>query len=131
MGIRELCERLMLFEMDHPIMIHEVEYLTKVEAVMDLSYILYQYFSLGKEGIVENMNHLLDSQMITDDSDMNDVIIYHHAFLFLELNSNTSLYQGLIEEMIYLGGFYDEYNRHKKEFDEIEFMNSLQELKIK
>jgi hypothetical protein len=130
-GIRELCERLMLFEMDHPIFIHEVDYLTKNDAVMDLSYILYQYFVLNKEGIIENMNHILDSQMITDDSDMNDVVIYHHAFLFLELNSNTSLYQGLIEEMVYLGGFYEEYDQHKKEFEEFELMNSFGGMNIK
>ena len=129
--IGELCERFNIFEMDHPFMVHEIEYLKSMDSVMDLSYIVYQYFELGKEGIIENMNHVLDSQMITDDSDMNDIAIYHHAYIFLELNSNTSLYQGIIEEMNYLGKFYEDYFTHKKEFEEMDLIHNMQELNMK
>jgi hypothetical protein len=129
--IRSLCEKSMLFDMDHVIQENEIKYLTRVEAVMDLSYFFYEYYVLGKEERVENMNHMLDSMMITDDSDLTDILIYHHAYLFLEMMSNTSLYQDLIERMVYLGGFYEEYHTHKKQFEEFELMEYMEELNIK
>lgn len=128
--IRRLCENLMLFDMDHPIHENEIKFLTKMEAVMDLSYFFYEYFILGKEERVSQMNHILDSQQITDDSDMIDILIYHHAYLFLEIMSNTSNYQELIEMLVYLGRYYEEYHLHKKEFEEFELMKSMEELNI-
>ena len=128
--IRRLCENLMLFDMDHVIQENEIKFLTKMETVMDLSYFFYEYFILGKEERVSHMNHILDSQHITDDSDMNDILIYHHAYLFLEMMSNTSNYQELIEMLVYLGRYYEEYHHHKKEFEEFELMKSMEELNI-
>lgn len=128
--IRRLCVNLMLFDMNHPIHENEIKFLTKMEAVMDLSYFFHEHFVLGKEERVSQMNLILDSQQITDDSDMIDILIYHHAYLFLEIMSNVSSYQELIEKMVYLGGYYEEYHLHKKEFEEFELMESMKELNI-
>lgn len=129
--IRELCEKLMLFDMEHPIQENEIKFLTKMEAVMDLSYFFHEYYILGKEERVSQMNLILDSQQITDDSDIIDILIYHHAYLFLEIMSNSTNYQELIEMLVYLGRYYEEYHLHKKEFEEFELMESMEELNIK
>ncbi len=96
---------------------NELKEYMKMENLMDLSYFFFQYYSLGEHSILQQMEDILDRQLVTDDSDIEDVIIYHHAYYFLHFTQMPEYYEELIEKLCQMGSNYVSYIQSKEEFD--------------
>ncbi len=115
--IGSMCLRRMGLDHDYLMNEKELKEYVKMENLMDLSYLMFQYYSLGMHSLVQQMEDILDRQMVCDDSNIEDVILYHHSYLFLQLTQMPEFYEEVIQGLCQMGSQYMIYQNQKEEFD--------------
>jgi hypothetical protein len=116
-ALRELCRRRDGFDFDYLMDEDDLKHFLKMENLMDLSFFFYQFYSTNDHSILQQMEDIFERKMVCDDSDLSDVMIYHHSYFFLHLNGMPEYYSDLIEKLCQMGSGYQDYIHSKDEFD--------------
>lgn len=116
-ALRDLCRRRHGLDHDYLMDEDDLKHFLKMENLMDLSFFFFQFYSGQDHSIIQQMEDIFERKMVCDDSDLSDVMIYHHAYFFLHLYGMPEYYSDLIEQLCQMGSGYSGYIHSKDEFD--------------
>lgn len=104
---------------DFEFLMSEKENMKYVEIanIVDLSVLFYELYKCNKYDLINEMEEIIEKQEIADDSDVEDIIFYHHAYFFLRFTMYPEYYAGIIGALINLGSFYETYQQNKEEYE--------------
>jgi hypothetical protein len=114
-----MCQRRLGFDVQYLMNHDDLREFVKMSHLMDLSYLFFRFYSLAEHSLVQQMENIVDRQMLTDDSETEDMILYHHAYFFLHITQLEEYYQDLIEGLCKMGMVYDNFNDHKDEYESL------------
>ncbi len=98
--------------------------------LLDLGVLFYELYINNKTEIVGEMENIMEKQEIADDSDIEDIIFYHHAYFFLKLVSFPEYYHDIIEALKAFGAMYYLYQENKSDYDSILLMEGCFSLNL-
>lgn len=127
LGLQTICCHKKVFDDDFHMLDKEIDVFLEFDSLCDFSLLFFEFYSKQNRAIVDQCNYIIEYNVITDDSHMQDIMLYHQAYLFIFLHKESYEYQELINSLILLGENVDRSIKHPPQ-DSLQAM--FQKMKI-
>lgn len=134
-GIKEYmeryCQNRIYSDNEFYLQIKDLYNFLSFEYIMELSYLFFKYYVNDDKSLIGTLEDIKDNQMLCDDSPFEDIVLYHHSVIFLDMTLMSEYYDEIIQQMIQFGSFYDYFIYHKNQIEENNLNETFTNLSMK